>query len=350
MVSYNRILSKDWLNPKPVIRRMAKDRFVQSSIKYVNLHLIGTRQHIGHQYNLPTASEVAALKPCDENLTNSCDVIVEERELPYKVDDLIEFNAVRSHMMHGPCGDLYKSAHGTLVKYVFSYLNKGPDRATIVTEGQRNDDRYNNTTTTTNINSTTSSSRVSTNSNTTTPTTTTNNNITPYRAILQHENETNQYFSYYIYALESCWHLLGYEMQYRYVIVERLPIHEEAMVVISSGFRENTKGSRSAEVNDGITRERENQSILRESLLQRTERVNTRRDENREGREPDSGPGHEAEKGREETRAGERVREEGKRESQKPDETERQFSRRVSEGIPERAERVTQQRDASQDA
>ncbi|GJU29371.1 hypothetical protein Tco_1172960 [Tanacetum coccineum] len=31
-------------------------------------------------------------------------------ELPSEVDDPIGFNAVRSHMMHGPCGDLYKSA------------------------------------------------------------------------------------------------------------------------------------------------------------------------------------------------------------------------------------------------
>nr|GFA33686.1 hypothetical protein [Tanacetum cinerariifolium] len=31
-------------------------------------------------------------------------------ELPSEVDDPIAFNAVRSHMMHGPCGELYKSA------------------------------------------------------------------------------------------------------------------------------------------------------------------------------------------------------------------------------------------------
>ncbi|GKD14570.1 hypothetical protein Tco_1198977 [Tanacetum coccineum] len=59
--------------------RMAKDRFVQSSIQPVTLCLIGTRQHTGRQYNLPTASEVVALIPGDGNRTESCDVIVEER-------------------------------------------------------------------------------------------------------------------------------------------------------------------------------------------------------------------------------------------------------------------------------
>ncbi|GJZ64035.1 hypothetical protein Tco_0620456 [Tanacetum coccineum] len=176
---------------------MAKDRFVQSSIQPVTLRLISTRQHTGRQYNLPTASEVPALIPSDGNPTDSCDVIVEE--------------------------------HGTLLKYPFSYLNKGPDRATIVIKGQRNEARNNNTTTTANINNTTFASRVSTTNNTT-PTTTANNNNsrTPYQAILQHENEIEQYLSCcYIFASESCWHLLGYKMHYRSIVVERLPFHEE---------------------------------------------------------------------------------------------------------------------------
>ncbi|GKD51662.1 DNA helicase PIF1, ATP-dependent [Tanacetum coccineum] len=66
-------------NPLVQSFRMAKDRFLQSSIQLVTLRLIGTRQHTGRQYNLPTASEVAALIPGDGNLTYSRDVIVKER-------------------------------------------------------------------------------------------------------------------------------------------------------------------------------------------------------------------------------------------------------------------------------
>nr|GFA05521.1 hypothetical protein [Tanacetum cinerariifolium] len=228
-------------------------------------------------------------------------------ELPFEVDDPIAFNTVRSHMMHGPCGELYKSAscmsrdtcvkgfpkqycedtfitrdgwphyrrsnngrkvqvgrqnimldnrfvvphnndlivkydchinvewcnQGTLVKYPSSYLNKCLDRATVVIEGQRNE--TNNSTTTTNISNTTYSSIMTTNSNTTPNTTTTNNNTTnnnntrmSYAAILQHQDKTEQHLSCrYILASESCWHLLGYEMHYRSVAIERLPFYEE---------------------------------------------------------------------------------------------------------------------------
>ncbi|GJR58474.1 putative PIF1 DNA helicase/replication protein A1-like protein [Tanacetum coccineum] len=451
-------------NPLVQSFRMAKDRFVQSSIQHVTLRLIGNRQHTGRQYNLPTASEVAALIPGDGNSIESRDVIVEERgneqncngvkqiselhpsfmalqetnaeflgrkfvlpstftggprhmiqqyqdamaicrwagpsdlfvtmtcnlkwpeiqrevencipgqpivdrpdtiacvfkmklddlmddirkgnhfgrvkaviytiefqkrrlphchaliflhehdkisstdeinhvmsaELPSEVDDPIGFNAVCSHMMHGPCGELYKSAscmsrdtcvkgfpkqycedtfitrdgwlhyrrpnngrkvqvgrqnimldnrfvvphnidlivkydchinvewcnQGTLVKYLFSYLNKGPDRATIVIEGQRNE--TNNSTTTTNISNTTYSSRMTTNNTTTTTTNNNNNTRMTYAVILQHQDKIEQYLSCrYISAFESCWHLLGYEMHYRSVAIERLPFHEE---------------------------------------------------------------------------------------------------------------------------
>ncbi|GJS06980.1 uncharacterized protein Tco_0363776 [Tanacetum coccineum] len=66
-------------NPLVQSFRMAKDRFLQSSIQLVTLRLIGTRQHTGRQYNLPTASKVVALIPGDGNPTYSCDVIVKER-------------------------------------------------------------------------------------------------------------------------------------------------------------------------------------------------------------------------------------------------------------------------------
>ncbi|GKA50343.1 hypothetical protein Tco_0743416 [Tanacetum coccineum] len=164
----------DLHNPLVQSFRIAKDRFRESLIQPVTLCLIGTRQHNARQYNLPTASEVAALIPGDGNPTDSRDVIVEERgnehrrnpvkriselhpsfmalqypllfpygedgfhlqiplnvppttrrkyisstddidhvisiELPFKVDDPIGFEVVRTHMMHGPCGDLYRSS------------------------------------------------------------------------------------------------------------------------------------------------------------------------------------------------------------------------------------------------
>ncbi|GJZ19992.1 hypothetical protein Tco_0556582, partial [Tanacetum coccineum] len=66
----------DMHNPLVQSFRMAKDRFVQSSIQRVTLCLIGTRQHIGRQYNLPTAFEVAALIPVDGNPTESHDTMM----------------------------------------------------------------------------------------------------------------------------------------------------------------------------------------------------------------------------------------------------------------------------------
>nr|GEX90409.1 reverse transcriptase domain-containing protein [Tanacetum cinerariifolium] len=68
----------DMHNPLVQSFRMAKDRFVQSSIQPVTLRLIGTLQRTGCQYNLPTASQVAALIPGDGNPTESHDVIIEE--------------------------------------------------------------------------------------------------------------------------------------------------------------------------------------------------------------------------------------------------------------------------------
>ncbi|GJW73947.1 DNA helicase PIF1, ATP-dependent [Tanacetum coccineum] len=54
----------------PYAISMARDRFHESSIEPVTLRLIGTRQHNARQYNLPTASKVAALIPGDGNPTD----------------------------------------------------------------------------------------------------------------------------------------------------------------------------------------------------------------------------------------------------------------------------------------
>ncbi|CAH1435737.1 unnamed protein product [Lactuca virosa] len=185
-------------------------------------------------------------------------------ELPSQENDLVAFEAVRSHMIHGPCGQLntlipcmhngscskgypkeycdetfirrdgwpcYKRSNdgskvkvgnedimldnryvvphnvellvkygchinveycnqGSLIKYLFSYINKGHDRATAVLEGPDRT-RY-------------------------------------FISMLHHENEIEEYINCrYICVSDSCWKLLGSEMQYRSVVVERLPFHEE---------------------------------------------------------------------------------------------------------------------------
>ncbi|KAK9054325.1 hypothetical protein SSX86_025403 [Deinandra increscens subsp. villosa] len=79
---------------------------------------------------------------------------------------------------------------GTLVKYLFNYINKGPDRATFVMEGQ--------------------------------------NQRTSFASLLQHDNEIEQYLNCrYISASEACWRLFAFDVHYRSVAVERLPFHEE---------------------------------------------------------------------------------------------------------------------------
>ncbi|CAH1415138.1 unnamed protein product [Lactuca virosa] len=149
------------------------------------------------------------------------------KELPSQENDPVAFEAVRSHMMHGPCGQLNTLSpcmhNGScskgypkeycdetfirrdgwpvikgltmvrkliLIKYLFSYINKGHDRATAVLEGP---DRTRS-----------------------------------FISMLHNENEIEEYINCrYISISEACWKLLGFEMQYRSVAVERLPFHEE---------------------------------------------------------------------------------------------------------------------------
>ncbi|GJV83467.1 putative DNA helicase, partial [Tanacetum coccineum] len=83
-------------------------------------------------------------------------------------------------------------------------------------------------TNTTAINTTTTDNNSNTNVNNTDTNNNNNNQRTPYQAILQHQDEIEEYLSCrYISASEACWKLLGYEMHYRSIAVERLPFHEE---------------------------------------------------------------------------------------------------------------------------
>ncbi|WVZ71971.1 hypothetical protein U9M48_020498 [Paspalum notatum var. saurae] len=61
--------------------RMARDRFKESDLQNVKICLIGERRRDGRQYNLPTASKIAALILEDQNDEPSeQDIIVEDKD------------------------------------------------------------------------------------------------------------------------------------------------------------------------------------------------------------------------------------------------------------------------------
>ncbi|XP_022027999.1 uncharacterized protein LOC110929180 [Helianthus annuus] len=102
--------------------------------------------------------------------------------VPYNRDLLVKYGC---HINVEWCNQ------GMLVKYLFTYLNKGPDRATAVLEGP--------------------------------------NSRTSFASLLRNENEIEEYINCrYISAIEACWKLFSFDMNYRSVAVERLPFHEEA--------------------------------------------------------------------------------------------------------------------------
>lgn len=101
--------------------------------------------------------------------------------VPHNVNLIVKY---RCHINVEYCNQ------GTLVKYLFNYINKGHDRATIVLEGP--------------------------------------NRTQSFVSILQHEDENEEYINCrYISVSEACWKLFGFEMHYHSTTVERLPFHEE---------------------------------------------------------------------------------------------------------------------------
>ena len=61
--------------------RMARDRFRESDFKNVKIRLLSERSRDGRKYNLPTASEIAALLLGDQNdETSERDIIVEDKD------------------------------------------------------------------------------------------------------------------------------------------------------------------------------------------------------------------------------------------------------------------------------
>ncbi|KAJ9543754.1 LOW QUALITY PROTEIN: hypothetical protein OSB04_023461 [Centaurea solstitialis] len=110
------------------------------------------------------------------------DIMLDNRfGVPYNRDLLVKYGC---HINVEWCNQ------GMLVKYLFSYLNKGPDRATVLLEGQ--------------------------------------NSITLFSSLLRHDDEIEEYIKCrYISASEACWKLFAFDMHYRSIGVERLPFHEE---------------------------------------------------------------------------------------------------------------------------
>ncbi|GJR65426.1 putative PIF1 DNA helicase/replication protein A1-like protein [Tanacetum coccineum] len=337
-------------NPLVQSFRMARERFNESSIQPVTLHLIGTRQRNAREYNLP--SEVVALVPGDGNPTDCRDVIIEERgtddghnpvkciselhpsfmalqysllfpygedgfhlqiplnvppmtkrkymsllltqkaeppdlfvtmtcnlkwpeiqrdvenyipdrptldrpdtitrvfkmklddlmediserksfwpndkisstdeidhvisaELHSEVDDPIGFEAVRTYMMHDPCGDQFRTSPCPYRVYNCHRRSKN-----------HNNDN--------------------------------NNSRTPYRSILHHADEIEQYLNCRcISACEASWKLLCFKMHYRPIVVERLPFHEEGCIKVyfrDDGYVENVLELREPQLKPPVKR------------------------------------------------------------------------------------------------
>ncbi|KAJ9541484.1 hypothetical protein OSB04_027990 [Centaurea solstitialis] len=254
--------------------RMANERFNASSMQPVRLRLIVIYTIEFQKRGLPHCHALVFLHPNDKiTTTDKIDQFI-SAELPSELNDPCDFEAVRTHMMHGPCGQLSPSSpcmyngrcskgypktyydetfikhdgwpcyrrsnngakvqvgrhdimldnrfvvphnrdllvkygchinvewcnQGMLVKYLFSYLNKGPDQAIVLLEGQ--------------------------------------NSRTPFSSLLNQVDEIEECVNCrYISASEACWKLFAFDMHYRSVPFERLLFHEESRNTVY--FRDN---------------------------------------------------------------------------------------------------------------
>ncbi|XP_022019810.1 uncharacterized protein LOC110919870 [Helianthus annuus] len=125
-------------------------------------------------YKRPNNSRVVKVGSQDIKLDNQFVV-------PYNRDLLVKYGC---HINVEWCNQ------GMLVKYLFGYINKGPDRVTAVLEGAQN--------------------------------------RTSFESLLHNENEIEEYLNCrYISSSEACWKLFQFNMRYRDIPVERLPFHEE---------------------------------------------------------------------------------------------------------------------------
>ncbi|GKA28723.1 putative PIF1 DNA helicase/replication protein A1-like protein [Tanacetum coccineum] len=242
----------DEINPLVKDFRMAGERIRSSDDQKISLRLIGTRPRDGRQYNLPTASEVAALildflvkELKDDHTFGRVEGVVytiefQKRGLPHchillwlepqdklmttgKIDHYISaeilnkdedpqlYQLVTNHMMHGPCcvenpscpcmvdykctkkfpkqfNELTVIEDSVMeyikeemmagsMKYLFKYINKGPDRVTATIDGEE-------------------------------------------------VNEIKDYLNCrYLSSCEADWRIYGFDIHYRTPSIERIPFH-----------------------------------------------------------------------------------------------------------------------------
>ncbi|GJZ47341.1 uncharacterized protein Tco_0601173 [Tanacetum coccineum] len=120
---------------------------------------------------LPHAHILLFLEPKDKLTTATHIDKYISAEIPDKDEDPELYQIVTDHMMHGPCG-----AIGS-IKYLFKYINKGPDRVTFATENEEVDE------------------------------------ISDY------------YDCRYLSAYKAAWRIYGFDIHYRFPPVETLPFH-----------------------------------------------------------------------------------------------------------------------------
>ncbi|GKA46793.1 hypothetical protein Tco_0739676 [Tanacetum coccineum] len=128
---------------------------------------------------LPHAHILLFLEPEDKLTTAAHIDKYISAEIPDKDEDPELYQIVTDHMMHGPCGAERPSCPCTIgsIKYLFKYINKGPDRVTVAAENEEVD-------------------------------------------------EINDYYDCrYLSACEAAWRIYGFDIHYRFPPVERLPFH-----------------------------------------------------------------------------------------------------------------------------
>ncbi|GJX17321.1 hypothetical protein Tco_0218153 [Tanacetum coccineum] len=141
-------------------------------------------KHCCLHYRVPktrssTCSHITFLEPKDKLATAAHIDKYISAEIPDKDEDLELYQIVTDHMMHGPCGAERPSCPCSIgsIKYLFKYINKGPDRVTVAVEKEEVD-------------------------------------------------EIDYYYNCrYLSACEAAWRIYSFDIHYMFPPVERLPFH-----------------------------------------------------------------------------------------------------------------------------
>ncbi|CAH1428140.1 unnamed protein product [Lactuca virosa] len=171
--------------------RMVRDTFKKYPQVDMKLKIIGRRDRDGRTYNLPIASEVAALIIGDiSDLVENRDIVVELSRDFYNVSVnciLLTFLSNIRYYFHMEMmvTTLIFFIEGSSIKYLFKYINKRRDRATVGIVQS-------------------------------------NNECDTHDAV----DEINEYYDCrYLSACESSWRIFKYDVHYRYPSVVRLSFH-----------------------------------------------------------------------------------------------------------------------------